>query len=268
MRKCILETGVLQKLILSGASLALFFSLYHVRSLEIMGCRSIQCLFVLSYGDLKIEAIKYVIPVIFWIAPQVVLIYVLGDNVASDLGRNSAYIFTRTDRRKQWLLAKMFNLFLYIFIYFAVQFVIVGLVGILSNLETENLIQGLTMILGEFILVLLLNYFIVLIINILSLKISVIYSSAIVLAGNLGTIFASAFLYEYSRKQVEIIKMMPFTQGIFLWHSDVSWFVRRMSGFVPHFSDYGIIFSMGYLLFLCVVSIIWGIYQIQRMDIM
>lgn len=263
-----MEFSMLRKLLVSGAGVALFLVLSNIRLAEAYHYKSLEYILILSFGYLDIDTIKYVIPVLFWMAPQIFLLYFLGDYISRNLSKNAVYIFTRTDQRKTWLIAKVITLFLYVLFYYTIQILVACFVGSTLGYEILNWKEGISLILGELVLQVLLNYMIILLINVLSLQIDVIFSSVLLLVGNASCLFFSQYINEFFNGMVGIVKWMPFTQGILAWHSDAAAVsdVQGLSSFqIP---DFSISLSIVYMGVVSIVCIFWGIRKIKKMDIM
>ncbi|WP_054949330.1 DUF2705 family protein [Numidum massiliense] len=268
MRKLIgLEFAILRKLLIAATLLAVFFSLYNSRLATIHACDTIQCLFVLAYGDLNIEAIKYVIPVIFWLVPQIVLLYLLGDYITRDLEQHAVYIFTRTERRTSWLLAKLVNVWLFVCFYFAVLLLVTAVVGTIFGFRLAIGAPDIALIVYEYALLVLLNVMNLFLINLLSLKINVTFSTVSVLAVNIGCLFCAQWLYEFYPDRLAIVQWLPFTQGILSWHSSL---LPTAHGelFPLHVPPLSPLFSIAYMLVICAVAIVIGNARFNKMDLM
>ena len=77
-RSIYIEMNILKK-VLFGIVLAVFLSIYGIGIVKAFGYQSLEALFLLTYGNLNIYDVKYVIPALVWILPQIYLTYVLGD---------------------------------------------------------------------------------------------------------------------------------------------------------------------------------------------
>ena len=139
--------SLLLKLLLAGALLSLFLGLYHHQAL-VSFLHSLECLFFLSYGEVSITEIKFLFPLLLWLLPQVVLFYFIGSELGTDLERNAVYIFTRSQQRKEWLLAKSLTLFIYILVYFSVQFLVLWAFAAIQGIHLVDQQQGLVLILS------------------------------------------------------------------------------------------------------------------------
>lgn len=261
----VLDPALLRKLVLSGLFLGILFTLSSSQMAAANQCYSLECLLLFSYGHVEIEGIMSVLPVLFWLAPQIVLLYFLGDWVAGDLERNVVYIFTRTTRRKTWWVAKVSGLFFYVFLYYAIQLLAVCIIGGLLGYTMAGWYQGMILIGSEMGLLLFLNYLILLLINLLSLRWDVVLSAMIIVGGNVSSLFFAYLIHAFYPEK--IIQWLPFTQGILTWHTDAP--KVNDSVFVSlQLENYNILFSIIYLGMCCVVSIAAGMRKVERMDIL
>jgi hypothetical protein len=251
---------------LSGVCVAVFLGLYYSRWAEMKSCKLLEYFLVLTYGNLEIRDVKYVIPVLFWLAPQIFMFYFLGDYVSNDLERNAIYIFTRTDRRRSWLIAKILSLFFYVALYYFLQFLVVGTMGWILGYNVLEGLSGIAIILKEFVLLVLLNYMIILMINLLSLSIPVSISAVSVFVAHLFCLFLSGVVYEFYKGYSEIIKWLPFTQGIASWHSDIS---SRVGGSILFsIQDFNVAFSVVYMVVLCIAFVYVALRKVENLDIL
>lgn len=259
--------SLLVKLLLAGALLALFLGFYHRQTLDPFSCISLECLFFLAYGDVKITAIRYIFPLLFWLLPQVVLFYFIGSELGTDLERNAVYIFTRTQQRKTWFLAKFLTLSLYILLYFSVQFLVLWIVAGISEIHLTDQPQGINLILSELSLLVLLNVMMLSLMNFLTLITNQITAYTAVFASNIGSLFLSAFLYE-STWGIPIIQWLPFTQGILSWHPNIPARINPMLLQDLPLPQFTIPFSLLYLVVLTILFVILGMQRIEKMDLL
>lgn len=259
--------SLLLKLLLAGALLSLFLGLYHHQALGPLFCTSLECLFFLSYGEVSITEIKFLFPLLLWLLPQVVLFYFIGNELGTDLERNAVYIFTRTQQRKEWLLAKSLTLFIYILVYFSVQFLVLWAFAAIQGIHLVDQQQGLVLILSLLSLLVLLNVMMLSLMNFLTLITNHITAFTIVFTSNIGSLFLSAFLYE-STWRISIIQWLPFTQGILAWHSTIPAGVNPLLLQNLSLSQFTIPFSLIYLVVLTTLFVIFGIQRIEKMDLL
>lgn len=261
-----IEKNILKK-VLFGIVLAVFLSIYGIGIVKAFNYKSLEALFLLTYGNLNIYDIKYVIPALVWILPQIYLTYVLGDYISNHLNRNAVYIFTRTDKRRKWLLSRVLNLFAFTVIYYVAQFLIVYLIGSAYGLAIANQNVGMSTILSEFMLLILLSYLFVLTINIMSLAINVTYSYLIVTAVSIISVFITGFIELFGGIGGKLIKLLPTSQGVITWHDSRFLVENYFELFRFSLSDFSLMYSTAYLILFCTVLILWGMFKINRMDI-
>jgi hypothetical protein len=261
-RYLLIDYSLLAKLLGTGVLLAVSFSFYYQREIAAGSpCVSWACLLLWAYGDLDIGGIRYLMPLFFWILPQLGLLYFLGDDLAKNLERNAVYIFTRTSRRTAWWLAISFRWFCYIFFYYAVQLATLYLMARILGFRGVDGAAGLTLLWSEIALLVLLNYMILLLIHLLSLYMSHIFAFVIVTGGNIATLFLAALLYELGEGKA--IQWLPFTQGILSWHTG---FDRYVLHSLPS-AEVPIWFSLLYLGLACLLLLLGGAQKWKKMDI-
>lgn len=91
---------------LAGMVVAVLISLYHSHSYAVRECVYLHCLIVSAYGIWRVEQVQSITPLLAWIAPQIVFIYMLGNLLSENIRQNAVYIFTRTKERKNGCFGK------------------------------------------------------------------------------------------------------------------------------------------------------------------
>lgn len=259
------EKNIYKKIIISGGILIIFLGLYSVFALRYFDAKNIGVLFSWIYNNLTPEEIRYILPVIMKLLPQIVLVYILGSYIYDDLRKTGIYIFTRTDGKRKWLLSKISYLFRYVVIFYSIQYMILFFIGKffsynISSYEIKSLLQ-------IFMLVILESFLFILCVNILSLFIGNSQSVLILLCFNIGNILLLGFFYEFFLEKIDIAKALPFIQGIYSLHTDSVNFFEAYNIEVHKFSNFNIITSIIYLLILIIIISILGIYRIEKQDI-
>ncbi|MFD2368748.1 hypothetical protein ACFSO0_01850 [Brevibacillus sp. GCM10020057] len=250
---------------LAGVIVAVLISLYHAHSYAVKECGGLQCLIVSAYGILQVEKVRSITPLVAWIAPQIVCIYMLGNLLSESIRQNAVYIFTRTKARKTWLFSQMLTLFFYIAIYTGVQFLVVLLAGYASGLVTGS--DTHSAVLNALVLLVLQNFLFVATVNIISLFVSAIQSTVIFLSAHVGGIVLAWAIHEFTPEYSKAIAYFPFTQGIYSWHSDSLLMARSLFGEPFRLSDYSVVFSLGYMFVLTAAVVLLGAYQLEKMDL-
>ncbi|ADY54480.1 hypothetical protein Sgly_0109 [Syntrophobotulus glycolicus DSM 8271] len=252
---------------LLGVPLAVFFGIYYTNLMEVYGNKTLEELLLLSYASLELESMIYIVPVIFWILPQLHLTYLLKDYIPDNLENSAVYVFTRTKKKGRWLLTKIWHLFFYVVIYYFIQFISVAVIGMLEGLSFSHGHIGLFLVLTEFALVCLLNFFYVIFINIGALKIKVIHSYFFTVFINIILVLFAGFLYEFEIQKIFLLKYLPPSQSILAWHS-----LEGIAGNYPDvfrftIQNFSIGFSMLYLIGFSIIIILYGNYRLKNMDI-
>lgn len=254
-------------MVLSGVIVAVLVSLYHAHSFTVKQCGYVHCLIVSGYGILQVEQIKMITPLLTWIFPQIVFIYILGNFLSESIHQNAVYIFTRTNKRKKWLLSQIFTLFLYIVIYSAVQFIVVFIVGYVSGLKPVIDSHSVEIIRNALVLLVMQNFLFVVAVNILSLYVSAVQSTVMFMLAHVGGIVLAWFIHEFTPDSSRMIAYIPSTQGIYSWHSDSLLNVPAMVGDAFRLADYSVFFSIGYMFLMTVAIVLLGTYRLEKMDL-
>lgn len=262
----VLNVSLASKLIITGVLVSLFYFFMNQKVVALSADNSLEYLFLFSYGHVDLQGVQDLIPVFFWIAPQLILLYFLGNYISVHLEQNAVYIFTRTHQRSTWLLAKVFTLCLYVLIYYFIQFITLWIVASSFGFQMNDPQGGIPLILEEFTLLVLLNILILLMVNILSLKISSLLAYTIVTGGNIASLFFSYFLNEY-QVGVGLIKWFPFTQGILSWHSQIPSSLTRHLPNLFYLQDFSILFSTLYLVISSAILLVIGVKMLEKMDL-
>lgn len=252
------------KSFLYGIGLIAIIGIYNAYTCTMLESKNLESLFLLSFGHLGLGEI---FPVLFWIAPQLYLIWILRDCISSELDANAAYIFTRTDKRAGWLLSKFLFLLILNLLYWLIQFTVLYVIGSIAGFGFYNIQEGIQLILKQYTLMVLLSYFYILVVSILSLKSNVIIGYFVAVFINIFSIFISFFLYEYLGKGPTLIKFLPSSQAIITWHDSISGFPNKLGLFEFRLSGFSVMYSIVYLIIFCLVFIIYGCYSIEHMDI-
>ncbi|MDD5622214.1 MAG: hypothetical protein PHQ09_03490 [Actinomycetota bacterium] len=249
-----------------GVGLIAIIGVYNVHTCIIFESKYLESLFLLSFGHLGLDDI-IIIMILLWITPQLFLIWILRDCISSELDASAAYIFTRTKKRSGWLLSKLLFLFIINLLYWLIQFTVLYLIGIITGFGFYNIQEGILLIFRQYVLMVLLSYFYILIVNILSLKSNVIIGFFTAVSINIISILISPFFYKYLEKGPVLIKLLPSSQAIVTWHDSITGFSNKLGLFEFRLSGFSIIYSLVYLIIFCLAFIIYGCYSIEHMDI-
>ncbi|MGN7472072.1 hypothetical protein [Brevibacillus sp. SAFN-007a] len=252
---------------LSGAIVAVLLSLYHAHSFAVKECGYLYCLLLSGYGILQVEKIKFITPLLVWLTPQLVLVFMLGNFLSESMQQNAVYIFTRTNKRKKWLYAQLLILFLYSTIYTAVQFIVVLLSGYASGLQPGMDSHSIEAILMALLLLVMQNVFFVVAINMFSLVVSAVQSTAMFMLAHVGGVVLAWFIHEFTPDYSGAIVYFPFTQGIYSWHSDAPVIASALLGDRFRLADYSVVFSIGYMFVMTVALALLGAYRLEKMDL-
>lgn len=136
---------------------------------------------------------------------------IFADDISDELGRNAQYIFTRTTKRRKWILNKFSNILFKLIVVQAIQFILAFIHFKILGYEIYDFIMFSKNICVLFIFRILVQYTLILIINVLSLKLSDIYSYMV----GIVFFFVSIIYFHTSYLQNgKLMKYIPLTQHI------------------------------------------------------
>ncbi|OAB36711.1 hypothetical protein PMSD_10320 [Paenibacillus macquariensis subsp. defensor] len=253
-----MDTTILLKLLISAIAVSLFSFFRSLPSIE-----TVEELFIYAYGTIDVSIIIWVIPVVMWLLPLLLLNFFLGDYVFNQLRQVATNIFTRTSKRDIWLLNQIFSLIIYVLFFQIALFITTFLLALIFGIPLGTLSDCIFILSQEFSLMTLGYIVSILLINILSLILDSVLSSALVLSGNLVFILSAGFLYKESILNDSIAKWFPFIQGVYGWKVSV---FMGTEPFNLHLQN-GVRFAAVYLLVAGLLVMLLGIWKIKKVDI-
>lgn len=220
-------------------------------------------LLVQTSGLLDVSEVKWMIPVLSWLLPSIVMQYYLGDYISSKLDRHAVYLFTRTSRRGRWFISEFYDIVQYILFFQLVEMAAVVCIGLMSGMNIGAKTALVTTGLEMYVLSALGMIVTVLCINVLSLCISSVISAVIVLLTNVVCILSAASLYDHFPGDSHFIRWIPFTQQVYGWQYGI--YERTDKVDLSHPVSY--MFAFVYLIGAVSVMLWAGLWMIQRKDI-
>lgn len=248
--------------LLSGVIFAVFIGLSALSRIRLEGGPYFEKLFLIGYGGvpLPLEIEPYLKLMLSLLVPQIVLVFILADYMLKDLTICSVYVFTRTNKRKQWFFRKAFELFLFAFLFYLFQFMTLFSIGQVAKLAVFDIFGLINLMANELILLVLISFIYIFTVNILSLKIGIKYSFlTIILIIALSPLLAFA--------NTNMLKYIPISNFMLIWHDSENLLPYRdlIGDYIPNFT---ITFSISYALILILLLIIIGIKMIESLEIM
>lgn len=246
---------------------SLFISLFNISELTKYNIPNLNSshLIVFSYGYLDPSSIKQLIPVIIWISPQLLLIYLLGGSIYNNLQNKIIYTFTRTNKRIKWFFNQSNYLFINVFLFYLINFLITILVGSLNNIEiiTKNVLIILIVLLIQVFG----SYLLLLFINMLSLYFKISYSYVAVLSLTLFLIMFSGLIFEFSRSHIKFIKWLPTSQSFISWHN--LYLVHDFQNLIhiDYLEGFKLNFTFSYYFIFYLIIMSFSMRKINKMDI-
>ncbi|OXM16589.1 DUF2705 family protein [Paenibacillus herberti] len=248
------ERFILLKLTIWGILLALF-SVLRVHGSN----QSLDDFISSAYGTINLSNVQNVIPVLIWMLPLLVLNFILGDYIDKQLNQHAVYIFTRTEKRKEWLTAQAISLFSYVIYFHILLQVFLVTFGYVSGFRALSPITMWGNVVLGMITFFLSNILAVFIINLLSLRMNTVPSAAFIIAYQSVVLYLSGIMLKNSSSSYDLIKWFPLTQGVQGWDGYAE---MRVS----EFSLEGSLFALVYLVTALLIVYLIGLFVIQKRD--
>lgn len=227
--------------------------------------KGIDFFVTMTFQNINVDSIKYIIPVLIWLVPHFIIFHILSMSVEQDMENTFIYVFTRSGIRTKWLVYKLISFMVYVFIYYVLQYITAILMYFFMTGST--LCTSINAILQSFILCLVFSYTIILSVNIISLKIPVIYGYCISMSVIILSIFIAGYSYNVKSQTVTgLLKVLPSSNFVFTWHDDLPDGFSTISAF--HLRGFTVFDSILYFTLICTVLIIIGMHVIRRKDIL
>jgi len=227
---------------------------------------NITHIFLQQYGNLFIKNDSYSIEVAIFLLPHFYLLYIWGQETSIIMTKFGAYIFTRTDKRSNWIINRYAILGLRIFIYYIFQFLVTLILGIALGFKLYVSIYFLQVISFELLMVTLSAYLIILLSNTLSLIVDFMYSFTMVIFLEVASLCYCHLVYSLNLN-CGMIKYIPFCQGVFLWHDSNLLHNAELSLNSSVIKDFSLVYSVSYLLFLIFIVIFCSNLIIKKIDV-
>src|SRR5699024_8212299 len=170
-----------------------------------------------TYSSIDITSIDKLVSVIFFMLPQVLLVYMLGSSLYVNFKKNTIYVFTRTNSKVQWLLKQLGSLLGNVVLFYIVQFIIIMMISMIRGYHFFSLNDVKVMCI-VFLFQVLFGFLLVLLTNFLSFFIHITYSIVIVLFGYIFLMTTAGLIHTYFEKLEGMIKWFPTSQNILVWH--------------------------------------------------
>lgn len=264
MKKIYISTNIIKKIVIS-LIYSLFTGILIIPTLNMFNYKDMEILIISVFGHINPENILYVTSILIYVIYSIYLSYVLVDYMVVDINEHACYIFTRTGQKSKWFLTKCLNLFLYVLLYYILHFTIIIIIGIIYKFNITYI--TVFIVLKVFCLIVLFNYFIVLIINILCLYVNALKSYILVNVINIITLF-TAGIYAIKSKYTKILMLLPISQSIASWHENMIPITQRGDIFDFYIKNFNFTYSIIYLFILCIICINIGVLRINKIDIL
>ncbi len=194
--------------------------------------------------------------------PISIMISMFADSLSYELYKNAAYIFTRSKNRTKWLINKLTQILIEITLADILLFIVAFIFFYFLGYKIVNFKEFISITLEIFILLLLTQYLLIIIANLISIKLDPTYGYII---SNLIYIISILNFYYLSLKKITLLKYIPFTQQL-ISVQDNDYINRSISYFSKYIVGYGIRDAIIFDLIILIIVILVGIRQIKKAE--
>lgn len=83
--------NIIKRLSLASIVFSILITFQSIEVAKLFGNYTIETLLLTIYGGLDLSEIKQLIPVVSWLMPQLLIMYVLGNYISENLYNNATY---------------------------------------------------------------------------------------------------------------------------------------------------------------------------------
>jgi hypothetical protein len=217
---------------------------------------------LLSYHHFDITSKNFFITISAFMMHHLYVAYILMNYVHDDLKGKSTIVFTRTNKKIHWFIMKVLNLFIYISIYYALQFGVTMITLLACGMESFYDGWGIVKL---WVHVVLVGFCIVLCINVLSLFMNPVFAYTLVIGSCMLGLFSMTYFIEFEKESLEILSYIPTSISIYMLHRDVSYGRDIFEFFLV---NYRLTYTYLKIIAFCSVCILIGAYRIKRKDLL
>jgi hypothetical protein len=246
--------------------ISIILGYYHFSNLELYNIANLNLSLFIIYTVGHLEQSQNIINVLFWMFPLLLLIYLLGDSVYDSLKKQTAYIFTRTNKRSIWYIKQSIRLLFNVTFFYLIYFAGILFVGSINHISISNktdiLIIGIVLschIIGSYLILLLINLF--------SFYFKVTFAYLTVLICFFFFIMASGMIFEISPDYSYLIQWFPSSHFFISWHDNQILHDFQEIIFINAIEGFHLSITYGYYLIAFLIIMVISIRKIREIDI-
>ncbi len=242
-----------------------FICVYIVMDVRLENIKDIRELYIGYYSFIPIGTSGTIIELIISVIHLSFLTYIFSSYISSELREKGVFIFTRTDRKENWLMGEYINIFIKLSMYYLIQFMFLFFVGLIFGFHVMSFSNFIITVLFVLIIQIISSFVLVILANTVSLFSNTMYgylSSLIALCINMSIVSAL-----YNDNNIKLIKYLPFSQHLILLNN-VELVADKIviSSTAINALDIGM--NMAICIFILIVLIQVGRRKIKSLDIM
>lgn len=200
--------------------LSILVNLYQLNSYQFYSSptKDVGFWVLLTFGYLEPDNLLEIIPLLAWFLPQLFLILKLGNYIDLEMNRNAVYIFTRTNNKVGWLIKRYVEIFIYTTFYYFLFYLFTILFSLSMHLNIH--LNDFVVILFLFIMQIITIYFILVIVNTITVYLPTNLSYVVFLGGYFIHILIIGTVINKMQDKFVISNISPFINSMVGWQNN------------------------------------------------
>ncbi|MGL4873922.1 MAG: DUF2705 family protein [Clostridium sp.] len=225
---------------------------------------SMESLYLMTFGFIPLSNRNFLFEICLSIVNIIYIIFVFSENLQFEIKVIGTYIFTRTNKRKEWILKQYLKTFLKLSVYLIIQYSMVFIIGSNYGYEINNINNFIAVGIMSLGITLLSIFSIIVLINTLAIFFDYIFAYMVsVSAITINMIIVSTLI---NSNYAFIIKYLPFSQHL-IGIKDIEFIDRSIHMFNSYIPDFNIGLSLIIICVIILFGISLSVYRITKMDI-
>lgn len=232
--------GSIQKILLGSSLAAILVFLY------IFPISSYDQMLLFAFGHIEVNEIKYIYPLFLFISPILILLMICGTWIREEMVKRGAIIFTRLTKSTEWFMNIVIQLFLFSFVYVSFIFTSLYILGLIF--QSSVYVENMNVVVIVFTKTILFYFIVVLLTNVVAVYLNSQLAYSFTLLIITLSLFISSFLYEIGQSQSVIMRLLPTSQIMTLWHTyPIFDYIDRTF----YLNNFSLMYSYSYLFVVC-----------------
>lgn len=225
---------------------------------------SIESLYLMTFGFIPSSNRNFLFEICLSTINIIYVIFIFSQDLQFEIKVIGTYIFTRTNKRKEWILKQYLKTFLKLSAYFICQYIVIFVVGLIYGYEINSMNNFVNVLIVSLGITILSIFSIIVLINTLAIFFEYIFSyMTIALSIIINAILVSMLI---DSNYMWIIKYFPFSQHL-IGIKDIEFIDRSIYMFNKYIYDFNIYLSLIIICIIILFAISLSVYRVTEMDI-